>query len=108
MEGGASSRGGREEANGLPDLWWGMFLATSSLGNAVGLASWRATTAQEMLLATRITLFADAFGIVAAFMAVILVCNATALQHPVLVDSIQRHSRSASKTTRGRSVLLVA
>ena len=65
------------------NLWWGMFLVTSCLGNSVSQASWWATTAHQTLLATRATLFADAFGIAAMLAAVTLVRNVTALQRPV-------------------------
>jgi hypothetical protein len=66
------------------NLWWGLFLATSFLGNAVGRAAWRATTAQETLLTTWATLFADAFDITAVLVALALVRSVTELQRPLL------------------------
>jgi len=75
---------GRKRPSDCVDLWWGTFLATNFLGNSVTLASWRATTAHEILLATWATLFADVFGIVAVLVAVTLVGNVTALQRPIL------------------------
>lgn len=68
----------------LVNLWWAFFLATSFFGNAVGRASWRATTTQEMLWATWATLFADAFDIAAVLVTLALVRNVTALQRPLL------------------------
>jgi len=67
------------------NLWWGLFLATGTLGNFVSLAALRATTVDEQLFATRATIFTDAFGVVAVFVAVLLVRNVTALQRPLLL-----------------------
>lgn len=66
------------------NLWWGLFLATSFLGNVVGRASWRATTAQETLWATWATVFADAFDLAAVLVALALVRSVTELQRPLL------------------------
>ena len=66
------------------NLWWGLFLATSLLGNAMARASLRASTAQETLWAIWATAFADAFDIVAVLVAVALVRGVTELQRPLL------------------------
>ena len=66
------------------NLWWGLFLATGFLGNAVGRADWRAATAQEALWATWATVFADAFDIAAVLAALALVRSVTELQRPLL------------------------
>ena len=69
------------------NLWWGLFLATGFLGNFVGRIYWRATTAQETLHATWLTVFADAFGLSAVMVAIVLVRSVTALQRPFLGDA---------------------
>ena len=69
------------------NLWWGLFLATSFLGNAVGRATWRATSVQEILGATWATLFADLFDIAAVVAALALVRSVTELQRPILGDA---------------------
>jgi hypothetical protein len=66
------------------NLWWGLFLTTGFLGNAVGRFAWHATTAQETLLATWATVFADAFDIAAVLVASALVRSVTELQRPLL------------------------
>lgn len=66
------------------NLWWGFFLATSFMGNAVGRATWRATTAQETLWATWASLVADSFDIAAVLVALALVRAVTELQRPLL------------------------
>ena len=48
------------------NLWWGLFLVTNLIANAVGRVSWSATTAEETLWATWATVFSDAFDIAAA------------------------------------------
>lgn len=66
------------------NLWWGLFLATSFIGNVIGRAFWDATTAQDTLRAAWATSFADAFDIGAAVVAVFLVRSVTQLQRPLL------------------------
>jgi hypothetical protein len=66
------------------NLWWALFLATSFLGNAVGRMAFRATTAQETLHVTWLTLVADAFDIVAVALALVVVKSVTQLQRPLL------------------------
>jgi len=66
------------------NLWWGLFVATGILGNAVGRVALRATTAQETLLATWAVVFSDAFDIAAVLVALALVRSVTELQRPLL------------------------
>lgn len=66
------------------NLWWGMFLATSTLGNLVTLAAVRATTIEDKVLATQATLFADLVGIAAVAATLAVVRNVSALQRPLL------------------------
>ena len=66
------------------NVWWGFFLTTSFLGNAVGRIAFRATTAQETLHATWVTLFADALDIAAVAAALVVVRSVTELQRPLL------------------------
>jgi hypothetical protein len=71
----------------LVNLWWGFFVLTSLIGNAVGRASLKATTAQETLWAAWSTIFANAFDMVAALVALALVRSVTQLQRPLIGDS---------------------
>ncbi len=66
------------------NLWWGLFLLTSLIGNAVSRLSWRAATAQDTLTATWVTVFADVFNIGAAFAALAVIRAVTELQRPLL------------------------
>jgi len=66
------------------NLWWGFFLATCVVSNAVGRATFRATTAQETLWATWATIASDALDVAAVLAALALVRSVTALQRPLL------------------------
>ncbi|MEM7412187.1 MAG: DUF4328 domain-containing protein [Myxococcota bacterium] len=66
------------------NLWWGFFLGTSLLGNAVARAGVRASSAQETVYATWATVAVDAVDLAAALVAVSLVRSVTELQSPLL------------------------
>jgi hypothetical protein len=66
------------------NLWWGLLLATGFAGNVVGRAAWKASTVEETLHTTWLTVGTDALDVVAALVAISLVRAVTELQRPLL------------------------
>jgi hypothetical protein len=60
--------------------WWGVWLVSGLLGQAVWRFSWRAITLQEILTAAYITIASEVVGIVAAVLAISLVRSIDARQ----------------------------
>jgi len=70
----------------LVNIWWGAFIVTCVLGSFAGRLSSRATTAGETVDAIMLYIFADAFDLCAAVVAIALVRNVTRLQRALLAE----------------------
>ncbi|MEU6664432.1 DUF4328 domain-containing protein [Streptomyces sp. NPDC046727] len=76
----ASAPWGERERSGLVNAWWTVWLASLCV-DRVAYTRWdRAETAPELRDAARVMLFSDAFDIVAAVLAVVVVVQLTRLQ----------------------------
>ncbi|WP_369391458.1 DUF4328 domain-containing protein [Streptomyces sp. CG1] len=77
----ASAPWGSRVRHGLVNSWWALWLLSLFAGRAASTMYRRADSAAQLRDATRQMAFADAVDIVAAVLAVLVVCRLTAMQH---------------------------